>query len=81
MSDDDELIPGTSTLRDMLDNIALARVLEKEVAGKKTKKWIFTPAHFFATAAYALVGLDHLVGNDADDTSGTDDWYEPHGFT
>lgn len=80
MSDDDELVPGISSLRDMLDNIALSRVLEKEIAGKKTKKWIFTPAHFFATAAYALVGLDYLVGDDANDTSGNDEYYEPRGY-
>lgn len=81
MSDDDELVPGISTLRDMLDNIALARVVEKEVAGKKTKKWIFTQAHFFAAMGYALVGLDHLVGDDLDDASGNDQFFPPHSYT
>ena len=81
MDNDDELVPGVSPLREMMDNIAQARVLEKESSNRKTKKWIITSAHYFAALAYALVGMDSLLGDDPNIGAGAnDDFYPPRGY-
>jgi len=79
---DDEMLPGISTMRDMLDNIASARILQKESNGKTTKRWIITSAHYFAAAAYALVGIQNLFDDESIiNNSGTDTWFDPHGYS
>ena len=81
MDEDDELIPGTSPLREMLDNVCLIRLMISDVKGISKKKWVVTPSHYSAAFAMALVGLDHLMDDGASDTSGNDEFWLPHGFT
>ena len=78
---DDELIQGVSPLRDMMDNIALARVLLKETNGKTTKRWIMTSAHYFAALSYALVGMDSLFDDESliNETESANFW-TPRGY-
>jgi len=81
IEDDDEMIPGVSPLRDMMDNISLARVLVKETNGKTTKRWIITSAHYFAALSYALVGLDSLFDDESliNETESSN-FFEPRGY-
>lgn len=81
IEDDDEMIPGVSSSRDLMDNISLARVLLKETNGKTTKRWIITSAHYFAALSYALVGLDSLFDDESliNETESSNFW-TPRGY-
>lgn len=80
MDDDDELVPGVSPLREILDNICLIRLIISDTKGIAKKKWVVTPSHYSAALAMALVGLDYIVSDDANDTSGNDGFYPPRGY-
>lgn len=81
MDEDDELVPGVSPLREMLDNVCLIRLMISDTKGISKKKWVVTPSHYSSALAMALVGLDYLIGDNASDASGNDGFWIPHGFT
>lgn len=77
----DDLVPGVSAMRDMLDNLCLARVIisDSSRSVNNKRRWVITKAHFFAALAYANLAMDHLVGDEMDE--GAEDFHEPHKFS
>ena len=80
MDKNDELVPGVSELRDMLDNMTQARIMETESRGVPKKRWLIKPAHFFAAASYALVAMDNMYGDMYQTGNGESDVFIPRGY-
>ncbi len=76
----DDLVPGVSKTKDMLDNLCLARVIVSDSSRSVTAKrrWVITKAHFFAALCYAWLGIDELLKND--NPNGTDGFFVPKKF-
>lgn len=73
----DDLTPGVSPLKDMLDNLCLARVVTTNSARsvQNKRKWVITKAHYFAALAYASLAMDSLVKDEFED--GADNFFVP----
>ena len=76
----DDLVPGVSKTKDMLDNLCLARVIVSDSSRSVTAKrrWVITKAHFFAALCYAWLGIDELLKDD--NPNGADGFFVPKKF-
>lgn len=74
---DDDLVPGVSKTKDMLDNLCLARVIASDTSRSISTKrrWVITKAHFFAALCYARIGLVELL--DKNQTDGAEGFFAP----
>ncbi len=70
----DDLVPGVSDARDMLDIMCMARVVTAESSRSATSKrrWVITKAHYFAACAYASMAMDELLKSGTHDTGAVD---------
>lgn len=76
----DDLVPGVSHARDMLDNMCKAKVMIMESTRSVTAKrrWVITKAHYFAAACYASLGIDELLRSG--EVAGAEDFFEPRTY-
>lgn len=73
----DDLVPGVSATKDMLDNLCLARVIASDTSRSISTKrrWIITKAHYYAALCYAWAGMDELM--DKNTADGADGFFAP----
>lgn len=78
IDDSDDLMPGVSKTKDMLDNLCLARVISSESSRSVSskRKWVITKAHFYAALCYAMIGINDLLDKDSTE-SGAEDFFVP----